>query len=225
MNTQNTIPPIHQMHAHMTWCALTALYISRREGEVPHNNRVATNKHIARWASLARKQNRFGVYMNTELLKWESNGTRHAAICNLEKSLTVFLADYEKTVNAHSKLPKSFKQRIVNASAALNELNWAVTIGLERDWKELGRFEPEHDHSAFILAEHMVAFDDNGNLDNPISLMVISNNVQQAINAFYENGILLFKYSNNKYKGKKQYIFEIFPGNNGSKNHPPCKPS
>ena len=204
-----------QKLAHIAWCALVALGIARKDKKVPKKNRVAANKFIGNWAGRAALDGRFGPQYRDELSIWESNGVKNAMISNVEASLEEVLDKYAGKVAHAKKFPASYKRRIHNAGCALRTLNWTVKIGLLRDWENEGAYSPDCDHTAFIMKEHMDEFDNIGRLANPISLMVISNDVQKLVDAFYDAGILLFQRSTNKHNGKCQYVFEIHPDNNG----------
>lgn len=213
-----TIRIVHsdpQKLAHIAWCALIALGIARKEKKVPYKKRVAANKYLGKWAARAALDGRFGPQFRDELSIWESNGIKNAVVSNVEASLEDILAKYAGKVEHAKKFPASYKRRIQNAGKALRDSGWTVKFGLLRDWDKEGPYVPNCDHTTFIVKEHMDEFDNVGRLANPISLMVISNDVQKLVDAFYEAGILLFLKSSNKHNGKSQYVIEIHPDNNG----------
>lgn len=199
--------------AHIAWCAITALQISKIEKLVPYNNRISDNKYIGYWAKKAILDGRFESEFNQELLVWQNNGLKHPMTCNLLKSLTQIVSQYSERKALARKLPGSYKRRIDNAVKKLTELGWTAIAGLDRDWDKEGPYSTSDDHTAFITKEHMECFDNLGRLTSTISLMVISNNVQPAVDMFYECGLFLYERSTNTYEGKKQYVFDLTPGN------------
>ncbi|EPR7484057.1 TPA: DUF2913 family protein [Vibrio parahaemolyticus] len=202
---------------HMAWCALVALQMARKYEGLPEKNRVKANKFLGAWAKKALRETRFGIIMNDELEIWVHTGITNAGISNLEKNLEKVYHHYIETSRKVASFPASFKRRILNAAGELRKLEWETKIGFMRDWDNEGEFIPENEHTAIILKEHMDLFDNVGRFDHPIALLVISNDVQTLIDAFYHAGILLYLQGQNTNDGKKQYNFSIWPGNQAPK--------
>ncbi|WP_288985226.1 DUF2913 family protein [uncultured Pseudoalteromonas sp.] len=198
---------------HVAWCALIALKLAKQNGDVPQNNRIKANKFIANWAKKAQAELRFGSTMNNELDIWHYSGTKKALIAKLEFNIESIYKQYCQLAHKTRKLPSSFKRRILNAGTALQELGWCTEIGLERDWQNEGSYNCTADSTAIILKEHLELFDNVGRFSSPISLMINSNNVSEAVKKFYDSGIILFLEDQNTFRGKKQYNFSIWPNN------------
>ncbi|MEF1302335.1 DUF2913 family protein [Vibrio owensii] len=202
---------------HMAWCALVALQMARKYNEVPYKNRVKANKFLGNWANKALRDTRFGLIMNDELSIWVHTGITNAGISNLEKNLETVYQHYIESSRKVSSFPASFKRRIQNAAGELRKLEWAAKIGLMRDRDKEGEYIPENEHTAIILKEHMDLFDNVGRFEQPIALLVISNEVQTLIEVFYNSGILLYRQGESTINGKKHYNFSIWPGNQAPK--------
>ncbi|EJL6460801.1 DUF2913 family protein (plasmid) [Vibrio cholerae] len=201
--------------AHVAWCALVALGIARKYPNPP-KNRVAANKFIGHWAIQAAKSGRFGNAFKDELDIWASNGIKNGMLSNMEKSLETVIETYQKKAEQAKRFPGSYKRRINNAGDKLKDAGWEITWGLDRDWETEGTYEATADNTAFIMREHFESFDNLGRLTAPITLLVISNNVQQLVDEFYDSGIVLFLHQKNRHKGRTQYAIEIWPDNNGN---------
>eukprot|EP01156_Anaeramoeba_ignava_P019631 Anaeramoba_ignava/a97220_17.p1 GENE.a97220_17~~a97220_17.p1 ORF type:complete len:237 (+),score=3.43 a97220_17:276-986(+) len=202
--------------AHVAWCALVALGIARKYSSNAPKNRVAANKFIGNWAKHAAKTGRFGHAFTDELQIWASNGIKHGMLSNMEKSLESVIESYQEKVEHTRRLPGSYKRRINIAGEKLKEAGWEITWGLDRNWETEGTYEATVDNTAFIMREHFESFDDLGRLTAPITLLVISNEVQQLVDEFYHAGIVLFLHQKNRHNGKSQYLIEIWPDNTGS---------
>lgn len=195
------------------------LQLAQSELEASQNTgRTAKNElseahYFAAWVTTAIKQKRFDAVLLPTLKIWQGKARSLGINAGLKNTFIQLDACYKKALDAESNYKEVCKAQVLQFCEQLGNDDWMVTTDLTVGTR-LNRHS-DGKHSVIICAKSFEdAFDDEGILISPVSVY-IRGEQQVAINAAFDQSLLLYKKTDYKSKVKYHGEFIIYPTNNG----------
>jgi len=191
--------------------ALADLNEAQLKGKIPHNPLSETH-FLAAWTTNSIKKKRFDSEVLPTLQIWQRKARSLGKNANLVETFKTIKQNYEHVFDQNLKNKIVLKQQITTMCEQLTALQWMVTTDLEVGEK-LNRHSGGQ-ASMIICSNQLSSHFENDCLAKPISLY-IRGDVAEALQAAFQQSILLHKVTDYKSKVKYHGEYIVFPQNNG----------
>lgn len=192
--------------------AQSELEASQNTGRTAKND-LSEAHYFAAWVTTAIKQKRFDAVLLPTLKIWQGKARSLGLNAGLKNTFIQLEACYKKVLDEESNYKKVIKTQVLQFCEQLENNDWMVTLNLTVG-SRLNRHS-DGKHSIIICAKSLEdAFDEEGTLIAPVSIY-IRGEQQTAINAAFDQGLLLYKINDYKSKVKYHGEFILYPENNG----------
>ena len=192
--------------------ALADLSEAQAKGKIPKNPLSETH-FLAAWTTSAIKKKRFESDVVPTLTIWQRKARSLGKNAALVDTFTAIKTSYEHVFDESLKTKPVNKDQIIALCEKLTALQWMVNTDLEVGEK-LNRHSAGQ--ASMIICSH--AFENNfehGLLAKPISLY-IRGDVAEALQAAFDQSLLLYKVTDYKSKVKYHGEYVLYPNNDGT---------
>ena len=191
--------------------ALADLHEAQLKGKIPKNPLSETH-FLAAWTTNAMKKKRFESDVLPTLKIWQRKARSLGKNAALVETFQAIKAHYEHVFDQDLKAKPVNKQQIVNLCDKLTELQWMVNTDLEVGEK-LNRHSAGQ-ASMIICSQQFEQNFEDGLLVKPISLY-IRGDLPEALQAAFDQSLLLYKVTDYKSKVKYHGEYIIYNNNEG----------
>ena len=191
--------------------ALADLHEAQLKGKIPKNPLSETH-FLAAWTTNAMKKKRFESDVLPTLKIWQRKARSLGKNAALVETFQAIKAHYEHVFDQDLKAKPVNKQQIINLCDKLTELQWMVNTDLEVGEK-LNRHSAGQ-ASMIICSQQFEQCFEDGLLVKPISLY-IRGDLPEALQAAFEQSLLLYKVTDYKSKVKYHGEYIIYNNNEG----------
>jgi len=196
---------------HVVTSALADLNEAQLKGKIPKNPLSETH-FLAAWTTNAIKKKRFESDVVPTLTIWQRKARSLGKNAALVETFTAIKQSYEHVFEQDLTPKPVNKDQVVALCDKLTEQLWMVNTDLEVGEK-LNRHSGGQASLIICSNEFETHFED-GLLVKPISLY-IRGDVAEALQAAFEQSLLLYKVTDYKSKVKYHGEYIIYPNNNG----------
>ena len=192
--------------------ALTELNEAQLKGKLPKNP-VSETHFLAAWTTNAIKKKRFESEVVPSLTIWQRKARSLGKNAALVETFTAIKKSYEHVLDDNLKTKPVNKDQLIKLCEKLAESQWMVNTDLE-----VGDKLNRHSGGQASMIICSQAFENNfeyGLLAKPLSLY-IRGDVPEALQAAYEQSLLLYKVTDYKSKVKYHGEFIVYPNNDGT---------
>jgi hypothetical protein len=191
--------------------ALADLHEAQLKGKIPKNPLSETH-FLAAWTTNAMKKKRFESDVLPTLKIWQRKARSLGKNAALVETFEAIKAHYEHVFDQDLKAKPVHKQQIIDLCDKLTELQWMVNTDLEVGEK-LNRHSAGQ-ASMIICSQQFEQCFEDGLLVKPISLY-IRGDLPEALQAAFEQSLLLYKVTDYKSKVKYHGEYIIYNNNEG----------
>jgi len=191
--------------------ALADLQEAQLKGKIPKNPLSETH-FLAAWTTNAMKKKRFESDVLPTLKIWQRKARSLGKNAGLVETFQAIKAHYEHVFDQDLKAKPVHKQQIIDLCDKLTELQWMVNTDLEVGEK-LNRHSAGQ-ASMIICSQQFEQCFEGGLLVKPISLY-IRGDLPEALQAAFEQSLLLYKVTDYKSKVKYHGEYIIYSNNEG----------
>ncbi|MEJ6077812.1 DUF2913 family protein [Vibrio sp. 1-Bac 57] len=191
--------------------ALADLHEAQLKGKIPKNPLSETH-FLAAWTTNAMKKKRFESDVLPTLKIWQRKARSLGKNAALVETFQAIKAHYEHVFDQDLKAKPVNKQQIINLCDKLTELQWMVNTDLEVGEK-LNRHSAGQ-ASMIICSQQFEQNFEDGLLVKPISLY-IRGDLPEALQAAFDQSLLLYKVTDYKSKVKYHGEYIIYNNNEG----------
>jgi len=191
--------------------ALADLNEAQLKGKIPKNPLSETH-FLAAWTTNSIKKKRFESNVLPTLKIWQRKARSLGKNAALVETFNAIKQSYEHVFNESLKTKPIAKEQIINLCEKLTELQWMVNTDLEVGDK-LNRHSGGQ--ASLIICNHeLESHFEHGLLAKPISLY-IRGDVKEAVEAAFNEALLLHKITDYKSKVKYHGEYILHPNNDG----------
>ena len=155
---------------HLAWCALVALALARKNGDVL--SPVQENLFLTRWLAAALKQRRFSRDVTPDIEWMLKQGRQLGVRANLASKL-----DYVWRSCTGELTEQNDMFRLTYALETAKDMAWNYRVMSDREWA--GRYAVVLNsgvNGVYLLRTNLdAAFDDNGQQTNPLTVRLTGN--------------------------------------------------
>lgn len=191
--------------------ALADLHEAQLKGKIPKNPLSETH-FLAAWTTNAMKKKRFESDVLPTLKIWQRKARSLGKNAALVETFQAIKAHYEHVFDQDLKAKPVYKQQIIDFCDKLTGLQWMVNTDLEVGEK-LNRHSAGQ-ASMIICSQQFEQYFEDGLLVKPISLY-IRGDLPEALQAAFEQSLLLYKVTDYKSKVKYHGEYIIYNNNEG----------
>ncbi|MBZ7636774.1 DUF2913 family protein [Klebsiella oxytoca] len=159
-----------ERNGHLAWCALVALALARKNGDVL--SPVQENLFLTRWLAAALKQRRFSRDVTPDIEWMLKEGRQLGVRANLVSKL-----DYVWRSCTGELTEQNDMFRLTYALETAKDMGWNYRVLSDREWS--GRYavmlNPAVNGVYLLRANLDAAFDDNGQQTNPLTARLTGN--------------------------------------------------
>tara|TARA_R110001583_G_scaffold743_11_gene6834 strand:+ start:2115 stop:2762 length:648 start_codon:yes stop_codon:yes gene_type:complete len=192
--------------------ALADLKEAQLKGKIPKNPLSETH-FLAAWTTNAMKKKRFESDVVPTLTIWQRKARSLGKNAALVETFTAIKQGYEHIFDQDLKPKPVYKEQVIALCNQLTEQQWMVNTDLEVGEK-LNRHSAGQ-ASLIICSNEFEANFEQDLLIKPISLY-IRGDLPEALQAAFEQSLLLYKVTDYKSKVKYHGEYIIYPDNNGT---------